>query len=40
MVQTSKDGDGGQNLREKGYHLESLAIVESMDPKTHEIKFR
>ena len=32
--------DGGQKLRDMGYHLESLAIVESMNPETHEIKFR
>ncbi|MCR4950556.1 MAG: xanthine phosphoribosyltransferase [Solobacterium sp.] len=25
--------DGGRRLREKGYHLESLAIVEKMDPE-------
>ena len=31
---------GGKNLREKGIHLESLAIVESMDDKTGEIVFR
>ena len=32
--------DGGKNLREKGYHLESLAIVESMDAETGSIEFR
>ena len=32
--------EGGQQLRDMGYHLESLAIVESMNPETHEIKFR
>ncbi len=31
---------GGKILREKGIHLESLAIVESMDDKTGEITFR
>lgn len=31
---------GGKNIRAKGYHLESLAIVESMNAKTGEIKFR
>ncbi|MGN0299532.1 MAG: xanthine phosphoribosyltransferase [Lachnospiraceae bacterium] len=31
---------GGKLIRERGYQLESLAIVESMDPKTGEIKFR
>lgn len=32
--------DGGYRLRNLGYQLESLAIVESMDPVTGEIKFR
>ena len=31
---------GGDALREQGVHLESLAIVESMDEKTGEILFR
>lgn len=31
---------GGDLIRSKGIHLESLAIVESMDEKTGEIKFR
>lgn len=31
---------GGDLLRSKGIHLESLAIVESMDPKSGEIVFR
>ena len=31
---------GGDKLREEGYHLESLAILESMDPNTGEIIFR
>lgn len=31
---------GGDKLREQGYHLESLAILESMDPNTGEIVFR
>lgn len=31
---------GGDELRAKGYHLESLAIVESMDPATGTITFR
>ncbi len=31
---------GGETLRRKGIHLESLAIVESMDDKTGEITFR
>lgn len=30
---------GGQRIRERGLHLESLAIVESMDPATGEIVF-
>ena len=30
---------GGQSLRERGYHLESLAIVQSMDPATGAIEF-
>ena len=31
---------GGDSLRERGYDLQSLAIVESMDPETGEITFR
>lgn len=31
---------GGASLRERGYHLESLAIVEAMDPQTGEVTFR
>jgi len=31
---------GGQVIRNLGYHLESLAIVDSMDAATGEIKFR
>ena len=31
---------GGDLIRSKGIHLESLAIVESMDEKTGEIEFR
>ena len=31
--------DGGKLLREKGIHVESLAIVKSMDAKTGEIEF-
>ena len=31
---------GGDVIREKGIHLESLAIVESMDPTTGEVVFR
>ena len=31
---------GGQVIRNLGYHLESLAIVESMDHKTGKIVFR
>ena len=31
---------GGKNLREQGYRVESLAIVESMDANTGEIVFR
>ena len=31
---------GGKAIREKGYRLESLAIIESMDPATGEIVFR
>lgn len=31
---------GGKLLREKGYHVESLAIIEHMDEKTGEICFR
>ena len=31
---------GGQVIRNLGYHLESLAIVDSMDVATGEIKFR
>ena len=31
---------GGAELRARGYRLESLAIVESMDPDTGEVVFR
>ncbi len=31
---------GGDTIRQKGIHLESLAIVESMDEKTGEVVFR
>ena len=31
---------GGDIIRSKGIHLESLAIVESMDEKTGEVVFR
>ena len=32
--------EGGKRMRNLGYHLESLAIVESMDAVTGEITFR
>ena len=32
--------DGGYRLRNLGYRLESVAIVDTMDPKTGEITFR
>ncbi len=32
--------NGGKNLREKGYHLESLAIVDAMNAETGTIQFR
>lgn len=32
--------EGGDRIRNLGYHLESLAIVESMDAETGEIRFR
>lgn len=31
---------GGRELREEGYHLESIAIIESMDSETQTIQFR
>ncbi len=31
---------GGRTLREEGYHLESIAIIESMDFTTQTIRFR
>ena len=31
---------GGQRLRNEGYHLESIAIIESMDYETQKIVFR
>ena len=31
---------GGDDLRSRGYHLESLAIVQSMNPETGEIEVR
>lgn len=32
--------DGGKNLRAQGYHVESIAILDEMDPVTGEIRFR
>ena len=32
--------EGGKRMRNLGYHLESLAIVESMNAETGEITFR
>ena len=32
--------NGGKMLREDGYQVESLAIVESMDAETGKIEFR
>lgn len=32
--------EGGRLIREKGIHVESLAIVESMNDETGEIVFR
>lgn len=32
--------NGGRDLRERGYQLESLAIVDAMDPATGKITFR
>jgi xanthine phosphoribosyltransferase len=32
--------DGGYRIRNLGYHLESLAIVDAMDPETGKITFR
>lgn len=32
--------DGGKRLREAGYHIESLAIVDGMNGETGEITFR
>ena len=32
--------EGGERIRNLGYHLESIAIVESMDPETGEIRFQ
>ena len=31
---------GGKAIRERGYHLESLAILESMDARTGTIRFK
>lgn len=31
---------GGQKLREQGYHVESIAIIDSMDYETGKINFR
>ena len=31
---------GGRVIRNLGYHLESLAIVDAMDPETESITFR
>ena len=32
--------NGGRKLREEGYHLESIAIIEEMNYETQTIKFR
>ncbi len=32
--------DGGHRIRNLGYHLESIAIVDAMDPETGSITFR
>lgn len=32
--------EGGQKIRDAGYHLESLAVIESMNDQTGEITFR
>jgi len=32
--------EGGERIRNLGYHLESLAIVDAMDPETGKIEFR
>ena len=32
--------NGGQIIRNLGYHLESLAIVDAMDPETGTVTFR
>lgn len=32
--------EGGHRIRNLGYNLQSLAIIDSMDPKTGEITFR
>ena len=32
--------DGGKIIREKGFQLESIAIVDAMDPETGKITFR
>lgn len=32
--------EGGSKIRKLGYHLESLAIIESMNDQTCEITFR
>lgn len=31
---------GGNSIRKQGYQVESLAVIESMDPKTGEISFK
>ena len=31
---------GGDSLRERGYDLQSLAVIDEMDPATGEIRFR
>ena len=32
--------NGGKNIRDRGYHLESIAIVEAMDYEAQTIQFR
>ena len=32
--------DGGAKIRKRGYHLESLAIVDAMDAESKSVTFR
>ena len=40
MIFSGDNQTGGSTLRDEGYHLESIAIIEEMDWETQTIRFR